>query len=232
MNWKGKKVILTGASSGIGKATLQCLVKQEAEVVFCGKEKELVNEISQKYKVIGVTADLSIEEELVRFFELAIDHLGDVDILINNAGFVVVEDIENLLRSDFELMYAINVIAPARLVQLCLPYFRKKGKGDIVNIGATGGSYGFAKGAAYASSKAALANLSQTLVKELRKDNIRVFHLDPSWTTGTNNNNRGGEIPLDQEKLTAVDVAETVMMILSTNSRAFIPQISIWETNP
>ncbi|AZQ61423.1 SDR family oxidoreductase [Flammeovirga pectinis] len=232
MIWQGKKVMLTGGSSGIGLEVLKQLSDLGAEIVFCGKDADKVEKTAQQTLAKGVTVDLSTEDGILTFFNFAIQELTTVDILINNAGYVVVAGIEDLKRTDFELMYAINVIAPARLVQLCIPYFKRQDYGDIVNVGATGGSYGFPNGGAYASSKAALLNLSQTLVKELRKDNIRVFHIDPSWTTGTFNNNLGTEIPLDENSLTAEDIAEVIISNLSLKRRAFVPQISIWATNP
>ncbi|MBB6459030.1 SDR family oxidoreductase [Flammeovirga kamogawensis] len=232
MIWTGKKVMLTGGSSGIGLELLKQLTDLGAEVVFCGKEADKVEKVIQQTSAKGITVDLSTEDGILTYFNYAIEKLSTVDLLINNAGFVIVAGIEELKRTDFELMYAVNVIAPARLVQLCLPYFKSQTYGDIVNIGATGGSYGFENGAAYASSKAALLNLSQTLVKELRKDNIRVYHVDPSWTTGTFNNNLGGEIPLDENKLTAEDIAEVIISNLSLKRRAFVPQLSVWATNP
>ncbi|ANQ49247.1 SDR family oxidoreductase [Flammeovirga sp. MY04] len=232
MIWSNKKIAITGGTSGIGKATLELCLKLGADVVFCGKEDELVSLVNNQTKAKGICVDLSKQEGIEQFYDFVTSELGEIDILINNAGYVVVAPLEELKREDFELMYAINVIAPALLTQKFLPSFKSKKEGDIVNIGATGGSYGFEKGAAYASSKAALLNFSQTLMKEVRQDNIRVYHIDPSWTTGTNNNNKGGEIPLDQSRLTASDIAKVIINQLELPRRAFIPQVSIWSTNP
>ncbi|MCP4443205.1 MAG: SDR family oxidoreductase [Aureispira sp.] len=228
MNWEDKKVILTGGSSGIGKQMVNDLKQKGAKIVFCGQEEDLVSSVSTSIGVKGITADLCKEEELVSFFEQAIDYLGGVDILINNAGFVVAHPFELLQRADFEKMFAINTIAPARLAQLAIPYFKENDCGDIVNIGATGGSYAFEKGTAYSASKAALNIISKNLTLEFRKDNIRTFHIDPSWCTDTNNNVNGTPIPKDENKLNPPDISEMVIHLLEMNRRAFVPEMSIW----
>ncbi|NLR90380.1 SDR family oxidoreductase [Flammeovirga agarivorans] len=232
MSLEGKKVVITGGTSGIGRCMLSQFLMSKAEVVFCGQEKDLVNEINKTTLAKGITVDLTLQNDIDTFCQFVDEQLESVDILINNAGYVIVAPLEELSRQDFEKMYAINVIAPAMITKYFLPQFRSRKEGDIINIGATGGGYGFPQGAAYASSKAALANFSQTLIKEVRKEGIRVFHVDPSWTTGTNNNNKGGKIPLDEEQLTAEDVASAVINQLLLPRRSFIPNMSIWATNP
>jgi len=232
MNWKNTRIIVTGGSSGIGAHLLTLLKDKQANVVFGGHKKEEVERQARLTGYLGVPADLSNEEELVYFFKTAIEHLGGIDILINNAGYVIAESFETLQRAHFEHMFAINAIAPARLSQLSIPYFRKNGRGDIVNIGATGGYYAFDKGTAYSASKSALSIVSKNLSLEYRKENIRVFHLDPSWCSNTNNNNYGGPIPPDPEKLNPSDVAETIVYVLEMNRRAFVPQMNIFGTKP
>lgn len=232
MNWNEKRILITGGSSGIGRATIAVLKAKGARLFFCGLEKEKVDAVKQKFQVEGITTDLSTEEGILSTYQQAIDYLGEIDILINNAGFVIARPLEELSRADFEKMYAINAIAPTRLAQLIIPDFKSKQQGDIVNIGATGGHYGFANGAAYASSKAALINISKCMAVELRKHNIRVTHIDPSWTTGTSNDNEGQKINEVEHHLTANDVAQAIVASLELHPRAFIPQMSIWATNP
>lgn len=230
MNWQNVRVILTGGSSGIGACLLKLLKEKKANVVFGGHIEFEVKQQSELTGYKGIVADLSKEEELVCFFETAINHLGGVDVLINNAGFVIAESFEDLSRAHFEYMFAINTIAPARLSQLVLPFFRKNKQGDILNIGATGAYYAFEKGAAYSASKSALQIVSQNLCLEYRKENIRVFHIDPSWCTDTNNNNYGTPIPQDAERLNPSDITESIIHVLEMNRRAFVPQMKIFGT--
>jgi 3-oxoacyl-[acyl-carrier protein] reductase len=232
MNWENKKVIITGGSSGIGAHLVTVLEEKGANIVFVGLEKDRVEKIAERKNALGLTADLTKEEELTFFFQKAIEHLGGIDLLVNNAGFVIAKPFEELNRSDFEKMFAINTIAPARLAQLALPYFRQNKKGDIVTIGATGAYYAFDNGTAYSASKAALSIVSKNLVLEYRKENIRTFHIDPSWCTDTHNGNFGSPIPKEEDKLNPMDVADMILNVLEMNRRAFVPQMSIWGTKP
>lgn len=232
MNWENKKVIITGGSSGIGAHLVTVLEEKGANIVFVGLEKDRVEKIAERKNALGLTADLTNEEELTFFFQKAIEHLGGIDLLVNNAGFVIAKPFEELNRSDFEKMFAINTIAPARLAQLALPYFRQNKKGDIVTIGATGAYYAFDNGTAYSASKAALSIVSKNLVLEYRKENIRTFHIDPSWCTDTHNGNFGSPIPKEEDKLNPMDVADMILNVLEMNRRAFVPQMSIWGTKP
>ena len=125
MNWKNKKIIITGGSSGIGAHLVSLFKEKEAKIVFVGLEEDRVKKIAERENVKGITADLMKEEELTNFFKTAMNYLGGLDVLINNAGYVIAKPFEELNRSDFEKMFAINTISPARLAQLALPYFRK-----------------------------------------------------------------------------------------------------------
>lgn len=232
MNWKNKKVIITGGSSGIGAHLVSLFKEKEANIVFVGLEEDRVKKIAERENIKGITADLTKEEELTNFFKTAINYLGGLDVLVNNAGYVIAKPFEELSRSDFEKMFAINTIAPARLAQLALPYFRENKKGDIVNIGATGAYYAFDNGTAYSASKAALSIVSKNLVLEYRKENIRTFHVDPSWCTDTRNGNLGSPIPRKEDKLNPIDISNIILNVLEMNRRSFVPQMSIWGTKP
>jgi 3-oxoacyl-[acyl-carrier protein] reductase len=232
MNWENKKVIITGGSSGIGKQLVSDLSKNGAKIAFCGLEEQLVHEVVTTFDVYGFTTDLCLNDNIHDFFEKSIEYLGGIDILINNAGYVIAENFEDLKREHFEKMFAINTIAPAILSQLTIPYFKRQNHGDIVNIGATGGAYAFEKGTAYSASKAALNIVSKNLNLEFRKHSIRTFHIDPSWCTDTNNNNYGGHIPRNLDQLIPEDITQLIINLLEMNRRGLVPQMSIWGSKP
>ena len=226
MKLEGKRVLITGGNSGIGRKLVEQFVREDAHVVFTGLEQDAVLSTCHALSVEGISADLSLQEGIDTVFEWAMNRLGGIDILINNAGGPIAKPIEALSRQDFEYMYALNAIAPAMLIQKSLPYFYKNGMGDVVNVGATGGHYGFPTGAAYGSSKAALYHISTTLVKELRTKNIRITHVDPSRCYDTS------EGPFDPQKLNAENVSELILSTLNMSRNAFVPQVSVWATNP
>lgn len=232
MNWKSKRIIITGGSSGIGKQLVTDLSQLGTKISFCGLEPDQVREVAETFEVNGVVADLCDDAQLQTFFENSISYLGGLDILINNAGYVIAESFEDLKRTDFEKMFALNAIAPARLAQLSIPHFKTQGFGDIVNIGATGGYYAFDKGTAYSASKSALSIISKNLNLEFRKHHIRTFHIDPSWCTDTNNNNYGSHIPANPEQLNPSDITHLIVEVLKMDRRGFVPQMSIWGTQP
>ena len=221
-----KRVFVTGGSSGIGKETIIELSKRGARLAFCGLEDDLVSKVSLELGVPGVSVDLSKGYGVLEAFDFAIDVLGGIDILINNAGGATAKLIDDLTRKDFEYMFALNAIAPVELVKKALPYFKEQGYGDIVNVGATGASYGFKTGTAYGSSKAALSSISKCLAAELREFGVRVFHVDPSRCDDDSQVNN------PDQKLTSSDVAQTIVTVLALNRNAFIPQMSIWASNP
>jgi len=226
MDFKGKKIFVTGGSSGIGEATLIALKKAGAKLAFCGLEDDLVERVSIRLDVPGIAVDLSNAKGVENAFDFAIKALGGVDVLINNAGKALAKPIDELSRSDFEYMFALNAIAPAELVKKALPYFKNQDYGDVVNVGATGGAYGFKTGTAYGASKAALASVSKCLTAELREFNIRVCHIDPSRCDDDS------QVSGPDKKLTSADVAQMIISMLELNRNAFVPQMSVWATNP
>ena len=226
MNLENKRIFVTGGSSGIGKSILAELKLLGANLVFCALEVDLLDAMVKELKVPGIQVDLSKEEGVQKAFDFAIEKLGGIDVLINNAGGAIARPVEELSRRDFEYMYALNAIAPIELVKMSLPHFKSQGFGDVVNIGGTASQYGFKTGVAYGGSKAALSNMSKCLVSELREYDIRVFHVDPSRCDDDSRVAHSGK------KLTSSDVAKTIVSILKLERNAFVPEMSIWATNP
>ena len=231
MNLQAAKILITGASSGIGLASAQELVTQGAHVVITGLESERISRVGNDLGVPWIAADLRKDNGISDVFGFAIEKLHGMDVLINNAGWATIKHLEDLTRHDFEDMFSLNTIAPALLAQKALPYFKQQGSGNIINIGATGGSYGFPGGSVYGASKAALTEMSRCWRTELRKHNVRVMQIDPSWVTDTYNRN-GQYIPSHEHKLQPTDIAHAIVSMLKMENRGFIPELSIWATNP
>jgi len=175
-------IVITGCSQGIGNEIARQLASErDNKVVGISRNSNALKELERS---IGSSAfkGLSFDIELLRnnqeklFIEIK-DFLGSVDILINNAGYLCKNDFLTFQEEEIEHIFNTNLFAPARLIQLLLPLMGKKVKTHIVNIGSMGGYQGsprFPGLSWYGSSKAALANLTESLAVELKEYNIAI----------------------------------------------------------
>jgi NAD(P)-dependent dehydrogenase (short-subunit alcohol dehydrogenase family) len=166
---------VTGATSGIGRAIALQLARDGAEVIVHGRDAARGAHTVEAITAAGgrarfVAADLSTPAEISR---LATE-VGDVDVLVNNAGFAVFGPTAELQVEQFDALFARNVRAPFFLVAALAPGMVARGQGSIINIGSMAGSLGLAGGAAYGATKAALASLAQGWAAEFSPRGVRV----------------------------------------------------------
>jgi len=169
------KALVTGATSGLGKAIALRLARDGAEVIVVGRNAargaETVDEITAEGgRARFIAADLNDPADIQRLARDA----GDVDVLVNNAGRSVWAPTEQLGVEDFDSMFASNVRAPFYLVAAFAPAMVARGGGSIVNIGSMAGRIGLVNGAAYGATKAALASLTQSWTAEYSPRGVRV----------------------------------------------------------
>ncbi len=176
MNLSGRRVLLTGASGGIGQALAMELESAGAEVLRHSFKQSFDESIP------SVRGDLVVDSE-IEAIVLAARNFG-VDTLINNSG---VNQLASFGDSDVQKMMDINVAGPMKLTQALLPTLLEQSDGAIVNMGSTFGEIGFPGHVSYCASKAAIKGFSEALRRELQDTNIRVFHVSPRATkTGMN----------------------------------------------
>lgn len=225
--------VITGGSSGIGRGTARLLAERGAEVVICARGRDRLEEAAAEIGTHPVQADVSDEEDVERLVEAAVEHLDSYDILINNAGFGEFAPLVDTTADQMRRVWETNVLGAMLVARESARHFTEHGGGNIVNIGSTAGRNGFAGGTAYASSKFALRGMSECWRSELRSSDVRVMHLDPSEVqTGFG---RGGDAPdrdLDPSKLTSEEIAHAIVTALEMDDRGFIPDLSVWATNP
>lgn len=234
---KGKKAIVTGGSRGLGKAVAQRLAAEGVHVGITGRNEDLlratVDEL-QKYDINTYYAkfDVSNVNEVNDGIRILAEKLGGVDILINNAGVGNFGKIAEMSAEDFRRVFDVNFFGVYHVAREIYPYLKASGQGDIVNVASTAGLKGGAGMSAYAASKAAVISLSQSMMSEWRKDDIRVITLTPS-TIATDMSIDGGLTNGDPEKVVQPeDFAQWVLDVLRMNRRALIANGSIFSTNP
>lgn len=171
MKLKNKVAIITGSTSGMGRATAELFASEGAKVVVTGRNEERAKEVVEKIKgegneAIYVIADMLKIKDIERIVEKTIEEYGTVDILFNNAGMLSVTPIDDLTLEEWENVFRVNVTAPLYLSQLVAPIMKEKGKGVIINTSSVAGAHAHHGMAAYVSSKHAISGLTKSMAWE------------------------------------------------------------------
>ncbi len=180
---KGKVALVTGASSGIGRATALEMAKARALVALVGRDKIALQKTAADIADAGGTstvfpADLTHDGERQRVVEGTVGEFGGLDILVNAAGVIGSGTIENTSWEEWSVMLDINLHAVFRMMQLALPYLSKS-RGNIINVSSVTGTRAFPGVLAYCVSKAAVDQLSRCAALELGAQGIRVNTVNP-----------------------------------------------------
>lgn len=233
---KGKKAIITGGGRGLGKAVALQLAQEGVNIGITGRnEEQLKNTVDELLKT-GIHAtysvfDIAVESEVEKGINDLAEKLGGIDILINNAGIGWFGKLEEMSSTNWQQVIQTNLFGVYYTAMAAYPFLKESG-GDVVNVASTAGLKGGANMSAYAASKAAVISLSQSMMAEWRKNDIRVFTLTPS-TIATDMSIDGGLTDGNPEKvLQPEDFAEWVRDILKMKNRALIANGSIFSTNP
>jgi 3-oxoacyl-[acyl-carrier protein] reductase len=234
---KGKIALVTGAGKGIGKAIAIALATEGADVGLIARTEKDVQAVAETITTLGVkaayaTADVSNRGEVENAVEKIRAELGAIDILINNAGTGTFGKFLELEPEVWENQIKINVFGVYYTTRAVLPQMIERKTGDIVNISSTAGKTGSAVTSAYSASKFAVFGLTESLMQEVRKHNIRVTALAPS-TVVTDLAHSANLITGDPERVMhPEDFAELVIAQLKLNRRVFVKESSIFSTNP
>jgi len=237
MDLKNKNAIVTGGGRGLGKAVALILAKEGANIGITGRNEENLKNTVEEIKALGVKAvysvfDIDNEEAVQVGISGLAAELGSVDILINNAGIGDFGSIEDMSSETWEQVIKTNLFGVYYAAKAVYPFLKENGQGDIINVASTAGLKGGPNMSAYAASKAAVISLSQSMMAEWRKQNIRVITLTPS-TIASDMSINGGLTDGNPDKvLQPEDFAEWVRDILKMNRRAMIASASIFSTNP
>ncbi len=190
-----KVVIITGASSGIGRATALLFAENGAKVVAVGRNEKELNalrdEALEKDETIKIhLADIRETTQVERFFSYMTENFGQIDVLVNAAGIISNGSIENTRLDDWDKMMSINLRSVFFMMQRSVPHLAKT-KGNIVNVSSVAGTRAFPNVLAYCVSKAAVDQLTRCSALELAPQGIRVNAVNPGVVV-TNLHKRGG----------------------------------------
>ncbi len=223
------RYLITGGSQGIGAALVELARKAGHQVLFTGRNDQFIEPLARRTGARGFKADVSVPADNGRTIDACMEHMGGVDVLVNNAAYDYRAEIGALDVTRMKELFETNVFGLVDLTNRVVPEMKARRAGDIVNIASTSGMKGAAAATPYAASKWAVRGISQCWQAELRPHGVRVVCICPSEVqtgfggrTGRNNPN----------KLYAEDIAQTVMAVLDMPRRALWPELAVFANNP
>ena len=239
----GKVAVVTGASSGIGEATVRSLAADGAAVVAGARRKErldgLVDEITEGGgKAIAVECDVTDEEQAHALVQRAVDEFGRIDILVNNAGVMLLSTVGKGLSDQWRQMFEVNVMGLLYATDAAIERMKEQGSGHLVNISSVAGrKVTRDSSGVYAGTKFAVNAISEGLRQELLEDNIRVTIVEPGAvdtelpdhiTDEDARESLSGLLKL--ERLQAEDIAEAIVYAVTQPERVSVNEILIRPT--
>jgi len=232
MSFTGKTIIVTGATSGIGRATAEAFGRAAATIVLVGRNESVLTEVVEHVRSSGATAmpcaaDVTADGAAERIVSAALDLSGGVDVLVNAAGVIAAATLEATTDAVWNTMMAVNVTAPFRLMRAAAPHLKAR-KGAVVNVSSVNGLRSFPGVLAYCVSKAAVDQLTRCAAIEMAPLGVRVNAVNPGVTV-TNLHRRSGmaepqyEAFLERSKEThplgrpgrAEEIAELILFLAS-----------------
>lgn len=233
----GRVAVVTGGSRGIGLATALALRGEGAHVLVCGRSEASLDEAGARVaqtagtgRVATVVADVRRHDEAERLVSAAVDELGGLDVLVNNAGVGRFAPVHDLPVDAWVETMETNLSGVFYCCRAAIPVMKRGGGGWIVNVSSLAGKHPFAGGAAYCASKAGLNALTESLMQDVRRDGIRVTCVLPG---SVNTDFGGGRQSAGADwKLDASDVARTVVDLLRHPARSLPSRVELRPSFP
>ncbi len=217
---KNKTIIITGASSGLGKALAMELVKENCNLVLAARRVDKLKEVNSEImkmnpysKSIIVKTDISEENDVINLFEKAIEAFGKVDILVNNAGKGLKAKVYETSKAKWDSVIHTNLDGVFLSSREAVKHMLKNGYGHIITVCSIAGFYGAPEFSAYCASKHAVAGFMRSLWLELRKNGIKISTIYPA-RINTEFFNNYEKKPSIKEMVSAGDIAKYLVAII------------------
>jgi 3-oxoacyl-[acyl-carrier protein] reductase len=229
--------LITGATEGIGRATVFALGRAGYKVGVCARTEPKVRQLLEDLRregieAAGAPADVSQPDQVAQLVDNVTRALGPINALVNNAGVLIAKPFEELTLEEWDTTMSTNVRSLYLVTRAVLPPMRSRKQGIIVNVASLAGRNGFVGGTAYTASKHAVLGFSRSLMLEVRKDNVRVVAICP----GSVDTSLLRDQPMLKSEpshiLEPEDVAATILHALTLPDRALVSELDIRPTNP
>ena len=233
----GKRALVTGGAKGLGKAIAVALAKEGVHVAITGRNEIALKQTAAELTALGTEVtyavfDVSDNEAVQQGIKNLNETFGNFDILVNNAGISSFASVMEMDVQDWTAIINVNLMGTYFVTKAVLPQLIEKNQGDIIMVSSTAGLNGAATTSAYSASKFGVIGFADSLMREVRKNNIRVCTLTPS-TIASDMSIDLGLTDGDPEKvLQPEDFAELVIANLKLPKRAMLKSASLWSTNP
>jgi short-subunit dehydrogenase len=184
MNFKNKVVLITGASSGIGKQTAFEFAKLGANVILVARRKDKLQQVENELKKFNITTlvcpcDVSKKDQVKEMSKIVLKKFDSIDILVNNAGFAIYGNVSDLTIDDIESQMKTNYFGMIYCIKNFLPLMLEKKSGHIVNVASVAASFGLPGIASYCASKFAMLGFSEGLKHELKNSGVGITVVSP-----------------------------------------------------
>jgi 3-oxoacyl-[acyl-carrier protein] reductase len=229
----GKNAVVTGGARGIGLAIAEALSLAGAGVAICARSRETLDTAVRKItsksksKVAAKVADVRDSTDVKKFFEYVDRELGQIDIVVNNAGIGIFKSAAELSVEDWKKTLDTNLSGVFYCCKEALQRIRGRG-GYIINISSLAGKNAFAGGAAYNASKFGLNGLSEAIMLDHRNENVKVSYILPGSVATEFSPSSGGQ----EWKIAPEDIADIVLMLLKTPARTLISRVEVRPSKP
>ena len=186
MRLKDKVILITGSSTGIGKATAELCVKEGAKLIIHGLDQEESKETARELAMPYLAIDLKAADSAKKLIDFSLQQFGRLDGLVNNAATVLRTNLATTDSETFDFVINTNLRAPLLLIREAMPYFQAQKKAVVVNIGSVNAYCGQADLLAYSIAKAGLMTMTRNLANSFAKDGVRINQLNLGWVLSEN----------------------------------------------